>query len=281
MQVFETVAELRAQVQTWKQQGLKVGFVPTMGNLHAGHLSLIKVAHQYCDRVVTSIFVNPLQFGPNEDFESYPRTFEQDKSQLIEVKADVLFYPSVSEMYPNGQQQTIIQVPAALTEVLEGAQRPGHFDGVTTVVCKLFNMVQPDIAVFGQKDYQQFAVLERMVKELMLPIQLIRAPITRDDDGLALSSRNQYLTTLQRDIAPKLYRTLVDVELALRSGNRNFTSLTDIAEKALLAQGFERVDYIEILNPETLLASKEGDSEFAVLAVAKLGAIRLLDNILI
>ena len=281
MQIFERAADLRIQVQLWKRQGLKVGFVPTMGNLHAGHLSLIALAHQHCDRVVASVFVNPLQFGPNEDFDSYPRTLALDKSKLVDLETDALFAPSVSEIYPDGPQRTIVQVSAALTGLLEGASRPGHFDGVTTVVAKLFNIVQPDVAVFGQKDYQQFAVLAQMVKDLALPIELVRAPIARDEDGLALSSRNQYLSMEQHTIAPKLYSTLVDIEIALRSGNRNFTALIATAKAALLALGFDSVDYIQIVNPETLIEAAESDSEFVVLAVAKLGATRLLDNLLV
>lgn len=282
MHVFETVSALRAQVQVWKQQGLKVGFVPTMGNLHSGHLSLIYLAKQHCDRVVASIFVNPLQFGPHEDFDSYPRTFDQDKAKLVDASADAVFYPSSEEMYPNGERQTTVQAPVELTQLLEGASRPGHFDGVTTVVNKFFNMVQPDMAVFGQKDYQQFAVIERMIVDLALPIQLIRAPIARDKDGLALSSRNQYLTSKQRGVAPKLYSRLVDIEAALRSGNRNFTSMTAAAKVALLAEGFDAVDYIEIVHPKTLLqANHLTDSEFVILAVAKLGETRLLDNVVV
>jgi len=281
MHVFQTVAELRAQVAGWKQQGLKVGFVPTMGNLHAGHLSLIKEAFRHCDKVVASVFVNPLQFGPNEDFADYPRTFESDQKKLLAENTDAVFYPSVEEMYPHGQTQTQVQVPYALTGLLEGASRPGHFDGVTTVVNKLFNMVQPDIAVFGQKDYQQFAVIQQMVDELAMPIRLIRAPIGRDADGLALSSRNQYLNEQQRQIAPKLHTTLLDIQTAIESGNRNFSEMASIATQRLLQEGFDEVDYIQIVHPQTLLASKASDISFVILAVAKLGKTRLLDNILL
>lgn len=281
MQVVETVSALRAQVLAWKKQGLSVGFVPTMGNLHAGHLSLIQVARQHCDRVVASIFVNPLQFGPNEDFDRYPRTFEADKQKLTLENADLLFAPSVSEMYPKGQAQSVVQVPETLTGLLEGASRPGHFDGVTTVVNKLFNMVQPDVAVFGQKDFQQFAVIAKMVEDLAIPVRLIRAPIGRDTDGLALSSRNQYLTPEQRQIAPKLQTTLLDIALALQSGNRDFIALAKVACENLMRHGFDSVDYIEVVNPQTLLASEVTDTAFAILAVAKLGDTRLLDNILL
>ena len=281
MQVVETVRVLRTQVLAWKRQGLSVGFVPTMGNLHAGHLSLIQVARQNCDRVVASIFVNPLQFGPNEDFDRYPRTFESDVQKLTLEYTDLLFSPSVSEMYPKGQAQSVVQVPDTLTGILEGTSRPGHFDGVTTVVNKLFNMVQPDVAVFGQKDFQQFAVIARMVDDLAMPVELIRAPIERDQDGLALSSRNQYLTHQQREIAPKLQTTLLDIALALQSGNRDFIALAKAACENLMRHGFDSVDYIEVVNPQTLLGSEVTDTAFAILAVAKLGDTRLLDNILL
>lgn len=281
MHVFKTVSSLREQVAQWKQQSLKVGFVPTMGNLHAGHLSLIKEAFKHCDKVVASIFVNPLQFGPNEDFEQYPRTFEADQQKLIAEKTDAVFYPSVDEMYPNGQIQTKVQVPQALTGLLEGASRPGHFDGVTTVVNKLFNMVQPDVAVFGQKDYQQFAVIQQMVDDMAMPIQLIRAPIGRDTDGLALSSRNQYLSQEQRRIAPKLHTVLLDIQCSIESGNHDFLAMANIATQSLLEEGFDEVDYIQIVHPQTLLASKPSDTSFVILAVAKLGTTRLLDNILL
>ena len=281
MQTFETVAELRAQVQQWKQQQLTVGFVPTMGNLHAGHLSLIKLAHRHCDKVVASVFVNPLQFGPNEDFDAYPRTFESDQQKLRAEQTDAVFYPSVLEMYPNGQQQTLVQVPHAVTALLEGLSRPGHFDGVATVVNKLFNMVQPDVAVFGQKDYQQFAVISKMVTDLAIPIQLIRAPIGRDLDGLALSSRNQYLTSSQKCLAPKLHSVLLDIEMVLRSGNRDFISITQAATDNLLQLGFDSVDYIQVVNPHSLLKALPTDREFVILAVANLGKTRLLDNVLL
>lgn len=281
MQTLETVAALRAQVKQWKQAGLKVGFVPTMGNLHAGHLSLVSKAFEHCDRVVVSVFVNPLQFGPNEDFDRYPRTFDADQQKLMAADASALFCPAVEEMYPHGQNQTMVKVPAALTELLEGASRPGHFDGVTTVVNKLFNMVQPDIAVFGQKDYQQFAVIAQMVEELAMPIELIRAPIGRDDDGLALSSRNQYLSAEQRQIAPKLHTVLQDLAVALESGNRDFSAMAEVAKQTLLQEGFGQVDYVQVVHPKTLLPSQVEDSGFVILAVAKLGSTRLLDNILL
>lgn len=281
MQIFETVQTLRDQVKAWKQAGHLVGFVPTMGNLHAGHLSLVKIAQQRCDKVVVSIFVNPKQFGPNEDFDSYPRTFEADQSKLAAIQTDAVFYPSVEEMYPKGVEQTSVHVPAALTGLLEGASRPGHFDGVTTVVTKLFNMVQPDLAVFGQKDYQQLAVINAMVNELAMPIEIIRAPIGRDSDGLALSSRNQYLDPTQRQIAPKLYTVLQDIEQALISGNKAFDSLCMAETERLLSEGFDKVDYIQVCHAASLLPAKTEDTELVILAVARLGSTRLLDNIVV
>ncbi|MBN2647160.1 MAG: pantoate--beta-alanine ligase [Thiotrichales bacterium] len=281
MRVIETQTKLRSQIQEWKRQGLTIGFVPTMGNLHTGHLSLIALAKQKTDKVVCSVFVNPLQFGPNEDFARYPRTFEQDRQQLAEAQVDVLFFPKMEEMYPHGAQQTLVTVPAGLTDLLEGAERPGHFTGVATVVLKLFNMVQPDVAVFGQKDYQQWRVIQTMVNDLALPIKLFAAPIARTEQGLALSSRNQYLQGAQCDIAPKLHVVLQDVALALRSGNRDFAALETAAQKNLLAQGFDAVDYVQICHPETLQFAGADDVEFVILAVARLGQTRLLDNLIV
>lgn len=281
MYVFDQVAALRAQILCWKSEGLKVGFVPTMGNLHDGHLSLVKLLQAQCDRVVVSIFVNPMQFGPDEDFDQYPRTFDADKAKLTTVAADALFFPSVHEMYPNGIDQTRVSVPDALTGLLEGASRPGHFDGVSTVVCKLFNMVLPDVAAFGQKDYQQLCVIERMVADLCLPIKIVAAPIGRDIDGLALSSRNQYLSDTQRAIAPKLNTVLKDIAAALESGNRNFNDLSESSVERLLQEGFTGVDYIQICHPKSLLPASAEDQTFVILAVARLGNTRLLDNILL
>ncbi len=281
MQVFKQVTDLRQQINSWKKAGFKIGFVPTMGNLHAGHLSLVEIAKQHCDKVVVSIFVNPKQFGPNEDFDSYPRTFESDQAKLADPEVDAVFYPSVEEVYPKGLNQTIVQVPTELTGLLEGATRPGHFDGVTTVVSKLFNLVQPDMTVFGQKDYQQVAVIKAMVTDLSIPIEIVTAPIARDSDGLALSSRNQYLNVEQRSIAPKLFTVLQDIEAAIQSGNRHYSALTEAATQRLLAEGFDQVDYIRICQAHTLLPAGDKDHSLVILAVARLGETRLLDNILL
>ena len=281
MQVFESIAEVRAQVLNWKMQGLKVGFVPTMGNLHLGHLSLVTLLQKQCDKVIVSIFVNPMQFGPNEDFDRYPRTFQADQQQLTSVSADAIFIPSVEQMYPHGVLQTVVSVPYCLTGLLEGASRPGHFNGVSTVVTKLFNMVQPDLAAFGQKDYQQLRVIQTMVADLAIPVTVVTAPISRAEDGLALSSRNQYLTPEQRAIAPKLNTVLLDISEALKSGNRNFEDLAEAATQRLLLEGFDTVDYIRICDPDTLMDATEIQSSFVILAVASLGNTRLLDNILL
>jgi len=281
MQVFEELPSLRQQILAWKQAGYTVGFVPTMGNLHAGHLSLVNIAQQRCDKVIVSVFVNPMQFGPNEDFERYPRTFEDDQKQLLAKQVDALFYPSVETMYPSGMTQTKVVVPESLTGLLEGTNRPGHFDGVTTVVTKLFNMVQPDVAVFGQKDYQQLSVIKAMVKDLAMPIDIVAAPIGRDIDGLALSSRNQYLSTDQRQIAPHLYRVIQNVVQAIQSGRRDYAELTAEAERRLVTLGFDSVDYLSVCHADNLLPATHDEKEIVILVVARIDKIRLLDNILL
>jgi len=275
---LESLSELRSVVKDWRRAGLTVGFVPTMGNLHAGHLSLVELAQQRCDKVVVSVFVNPMQFGPNEDFDCYPRTFQADAEKLAALSVDVVYVPSVSEMYLNGLKQSVVSVPSALTGLLEGASRSSHFDGVSTVVCKLFNMVQADVAVFGQKDYQQLRVIQQMVQDLNIPIEVVSAPIARDEDGLALSSRNQYLSETERAIAPKLSVVLQDIALAIESGNQNFIALTEVATQRLLDEGFNAVDYIQVCDAKTLQAAERDCQSLVVLAVARLGNTRLLDN---
>jgi len=278
VKIVEKLNELRAVVQAWKQSELTIGFVPTMGNLHAGHLSLVELAQQRCDKVVVSVFVNPMQFEPDEDFDCYPRTFQADSEKLAALSVDVVYVPSVPEMYPNGLAQSVVSVPSVLTGLLEGASRPGHFNGVSTVVCKLFNMVQADVAVFGQKDYQQLRVIQQMVQDLNMPIEVVSAPIARDEDGLALSSRNQYLSRAERAIAPKLSVALKDIALAIESGNDNFTTLTEVATQRLLDEGFDSVDYLQVCNSITLQVAERDCQSLVVLAVACLGSTRLLDN---
>ncbi|MBS4149475.1 pantoate--beta-alanine ligase [Pseudomonadota bacterium DY0742] len=280
MNIVKTVADLRAAVARARGEGKRIGFVPTMGNLHAGHIALIKKAGQRADFVVASIFVNPLQFGPNEDLASYPRTLAADQEKLVNAGCHLLFAPSVEEMYPHGQaDQTLVRVPG-VSEGLCGASRPGHFDGVSTVVTKLFNMVQPDLAVFGQKDFQQLAVIRTMVRDLNMPVQIISEPIVRADDGLALSSRNGYLTTEERTIAPQLYRTLCELRDAIAGGERDYSALVARGLNRLRQAGL-RPDYLELRNAVDLQPADQHSREVAILVAAFLGRTRLLDNILV
>ncbi|MGM3388978.1 pantoate--beta-alanine ligase [Stutzerimonas stutzeri] len=280
MNVVRTVADLRAAVSRARSEGKRIGFVPTMGNLHAGHVALVKKAGQRADYVVASIFVNPLQFGPNEDLDSYPRTLAADQEKLFEAGCHLLFAPSVEEMYPHGQNlQTIVRVPG-VSEGLCGGSRPGHFDGVSTVVTKLFNMVLPDLAVFGEKDFQQLAVIRTMVRDLNMPIQIIGEPIVRAEDGLALSSRNGYLSSEERAIAPTLHRTLVKLADAIRQGERDYPALLATGREALMAAGM-RPDYLEIRNAQDLQPARDDHHELVILAAAFLGKTRLIDNLLV
>ncbi len=280
MNVVRTVADLRAAVIRARGEGKRIGFVPTMGNLHAGHIALIKKAGQRADFVVASIFVNPLQFGPNEDLASYPRTLTADQDKLFEAGCHLLFAPSVEEMYPHGQAlQTIVRVPG-VSEGLCGGSRPGHFDGVSTVVSKLFNMVLPDLAVFGQKDFQQLAVVRTMVRDLNMPVQIIGEPIVRAEDGLALSSRNGYLTTDERTTAPVLHRTLQQLAEAIRNGERDYSALLASGHQRLQTAGL-RPDYLEVRNALDLSPVTADSRELVILAAAYLGKTRLLDNLLV
>ncbi|MBI5040759.1 MAG: pantoate--beta-alanine ligase [Gammaproteobacteria bacterium] len=273
----DSIESLREHVAIWRAAGARIGFVPTMGNLHAGHVQLIEVARTHCERVVASIFVNPLQFGPNEDFTRYPRTPEADCAALESAGADLVFMPSVATMYPQPLEQlTRVSVPQ-LGDILEGAHRPGHFDGVTTVVARLFNLVQPDVAVFGEKDWQQLAIIRRMVDDLGWPIDIVGVPTVRDADGLALSSRNAYLTAAQRAMAPSLARTLNEVAGHLRVGERDFAALERAATLVLAEDGL-RADYVSIRRPD-LREPHLGDAQLIILAAAWLGSTRLIDNL--
>lgn len=273
-----TVAGLRSRVQRWRNVRQRVALVPTMGNLHAGHLALVKRASQLADRVVVSIFVNPLQFGPKEDFGAYPRTPDADRLQLAVGGADLLFMPEVDEVYPGGVEDvTRVEVPA-LSGVLDGASRPGHFTGVATVVSKLFNMVQPDVALFGEKDYQQLLVIRRLVADLCMPIEIVGYPTVREVDGLAMSSRNQYLTRQERAQAPALQRVLREVVLALRDGDQDFPALQQRGVKCLAEEGF-LPDYVEIRHADTLAVPAATETRLVVLGAARLGKARLIDNI--
>ncbi len=277
MMVVERVAELRAQLRIWRGAGERIALVPTMGNLHAGHLRLVEEAKRHAPRVVASIFVNPLQFGADEDFDRYPRTFAADRKALMSVRTDALFVPGVVEMYPLGQGAAKVEVPG-LSDILCGAQRPGHFAGVATVVSILFNQVQPDVAVFGEKDWQQLAVIRRFTQALQLPIEILGVPTEREASGLALSSRNQYLSVQERkQIAPQLYRNLQAAAARLHSGERDFAALEAAAVAALASAGFQ-VDYCAIRTPELAMPSP-GQRELVLLAAARLGKTRLIDNL--
>jgi pantoate--beta-alanine ligase len=279
MQTVQDVPALRAAIRGWRSKGLTVGFVPTMGNLHAGHQSLIKLARARTERVVASVFVNPTQFGPSEDFERYPRTLQQDQTALTDEGCDLLFAPEVATIYPFGPDHSVsVHVPQ-LTDALEGAQRPGHFDGVATVVCKLFNLVQPDLAVFGQKDYQQLKVIERMVRDLSLPLKVMAAATLRADDGLALSSRNQYLSPEERRRAPLIHDTLQQMRALLGKGHA-WRALEQVAAARLQRAGFVP-DYAVIRRADDLAEPQDGEQDGLVaLIAARLGSTRLIDNLL-
>ncbi|PNG29533.1 pantoate--beta-alanine ligase [Pseudomonas protegens] len=278
MNTVKTVRELRAAVARARSEGKRIGFVPTMGNLHSGHAALVAKAAQRVDFVVASIFVNPLQFGAGEDLDKYPRTLAADQEKLLEAGCHLLFAPSVEEMYPDGMAgQTRVSVPQ-LSEGLCGASRPGHFEGVATVVSKLFNMVQPDLAVFGQKDYQQLAVIRALVHDLNMPIQIIGEPTVRATDGLALSSRNGYLSPEQRAIAPVLYRSLSQIAQAIRDGERDYPRLLAEQQQQLEAAGLRR-DYLEIRHAKNLRPATAEDRDLVILVAAYLGATRLIDNL--
>ena len=280
MQVIADRTGLREQLDDWRHEGEHIAIVPTMGNLHAGHTSLIDVAREHAERIVVTVFVNPTQFGAGEDFDSYPRTIEKDMRRLKQASADVLFVPGVETVYPFGLENATRVIVPGLTEHLCGSFRPGHFDGVTTVVARLFALVQPDVAVFGQKDYQQQLVIRRMVEDLNLPISILTAPTVREDDGLAMSSRNAYLGKSEREVAPALYDTLRNVAAQLATGARNFAELEQSARDALARVGFEP-DYVAIRGADDLGPPAADSGNLVVLAAAQLGGARLIDNLLV
>ena len=280
MQVIESKSALREQLAEWRHEGEHVAVVPTMGNLHAGHISLIEIAREHAERVVVTVFVNPTQFGAGEDFEDYPRTLERDARRLKKVHADALFAPDVDAIFPFGlDNATRVSVPI-LTENFCGAFRPGHFDGVTGVVARLFAIVQPDVAVFGQKDFQQQLVIRRMVDDLSLPISIITAPTVREDDGLAMSSRNSYLTEPERAVAPELYRVLRSIGAELQNGKRDFAELETRAEATLRQSGLEP-EYVAVRRALDLSEPDRDCDELVVLAAARLGKTRLIDNVVV
>jgi len=277
MDTVHVAVDLRERVKQWRREGARVGFVPTMGNLHEGHYSLLAAARAKSDRIVASIFVNPTQFGPREDFASYPRTLAEDSAGLHSRGCDLLFAPTVDEVYPFGTDKSArIEIPV-ISEPLEGALRPGHFAGVATVVTKLFNLVQPDVAVFGQKDYQQLLVIRRLVRDLALPIAIESAPTLREANGLAMSSRNQYLTPYERDRAAIIFRTLQRMADGVHA-NLGHMTIESEARKALEAEGLS-VDYAVLRRAEDLgEPAPEQRSGLIALAAAKLGRARLIDN---
>lgn len=278
MQIFTTITEIRTALQSARNQHERIGFVPTMGNLHEGHLSLVRKVRQECDRVVVSIFVNPMQFGAGEDFASYPRTLESDCDKLASEGVDWVFAPTDHELYPNGKDGMVVVVVPELDALLEGQSRPGHFRGVATIVNKLFNIIQPDVAVFGEKDFQQLLVIRRMVKDLNIPVEVIGMPTAREVDGLAMSSRNQYLSLEERQQASELFRTLSDLRDKIKGGERNFTGLVDEAICHLETIGF-CVDYIEVRRSADLGLPQANDEPLVLLIAARLGKTRLIDNL--
>ena len=279
--MIETVTQLkrlRALVRSWKKEGLRVALVPTMGNLHEGHFTLVRQARRHADKVVASVFVNPTQFGPNEDFDRYPRTPQADVTGLEAAGCDVAWMPDVEQMYPLGLDQvTTVSVNGEVAGVLEGERRPGHFDGVCTVVSRLFHQVGPDVALFGKKDYQQLAVIEQLVAELQFPLELVGVDIVREDDGLARSSRNQYLDEAERAAAPQLYRVLRQMRAACAAGLPHEMVQTSAAE-ALTEAGFV-VDYAVVRRRDLGMAEDGIDQPRVALLAARIGNTRLIDNI--
>jgi pantoate--beta-alanine ligase len=278
VETVTTVDEVRARVRGWRAQRQRVAFVPTMGNLHAGHMSLLTAAREHGDRVVVSIFVNPLQFGPGEDFGRYPRTPDEDSALLVEAGCDLLFTPSVEQLYPEGGSQRTLVSVRGLSEILCGQFRPGHFDGVATVVAKLFGVVAPDVAIFGEKDFQQFRVIELMTRDLAIPVEVVGAPTIRATDGLALSSRNRYLSADERARAPAIYRALTQAVEQLRRGSRDFPAIEQAGWQALVQAGL-KPDYFAVRNAVDLSPPSADAVELVVLTAARLSGARLIDNL--
>ena len=278
MDIVRTVAELRSRISMWRREGQSVALVPTMGSLHAGHLSLMKVGKERSDRVIATIFVNPLQFAPNEDFETYPRREDSDIRKLVEEDIDLLFAPDVSEMY-RPDATTTISV-GGLTDCLCALSRPGFFDGVATVVTKLLLQALPDIAIFGEKDYQQLLVIKRLATDLDIPVEIIGAPTIREEDGLALSSRNVYLDTKSRSIAPSMYNILNQYASDISNGNDIKKSL-QLAKQNMQKSGFEKIEYLDLRSSQTLQACNDIKRPSRLFAAAWLGSTRLIDNLAI
>ncbi len=278
MEIVTDINHLREIRRAWQVSKTTIAFVPTMGNLHEGHLSLVTQAKANAEKVVASIFVNPLQFGPDEDLDAYPRTLEQDIEKLTALGVDLLFLPNNDDIYPRGlEQQTFVEVPG-ISYMICGASRPGHFRGVATIVCKLFNMVQPNQAYFGEKDFQQLQVIKAMVTDLSMNLSIHGVPTQRDTEGLALSSRNQYLTEDEKRVAPKLYQEITNIASAIQSGRKDYSSLLSATKSNLVTLGF-KPDYLEIRCAETLMPPSHEDQHLVILAAAFLGKTRLIDNL--
>lgn len=278
MKTIQDRADLRATVHAWRTAGQRIAFVPTMGNLHAGHGDLVTRARKLADRVIVSIFVNPMQFGPNEDFAQYPRTPAEDADLLSNLGADALFIPDAADIYPEGfEHSTFIDVPG-LTDILCGAFRPGHFRGVATVVAKLFNLVAPDLAVFGEKDFQQLMVIRHMVADLCMPIEIIGAPTVRESDGLAMSSRNRYLSAADRAAAPAIFKALTAAIDRLKAGDRDFGAIERGGGESLATAGFQ-LDYFAVRDVANLQTPTPATRECVVLTAARIGKARLIDNL--
>lgn len=280
MKTIHDVEPLRTVLQAWHQDRESIALVPTMGNLHKGHMSLIKLAQEYAERVVVSIFVNPTQFGPDEDYDDYPRTLANDRRRLSRAGVDIIFVPDVVDIYPSGQGESTSVVVPGLSDMLCGSDRPGHFAGVTSVVARLLNIVQPEVAVFGQKDYQQLTILRRMVDDLFMPIKVIAGQTFREANGLAMSSRNQYLSDAERDVAPGLYRALCVCRERLLAGETDYPMLEAAALDELRSLGFQP-DYFAIRAARDLAEPPDDDANLVVLAAARLGKARLIDNVLV
>ena len=278
MDTVTTIDAVRGRVRAWRKAGLRIGFVPTMGNLHAGHLSLLAAARYRADRVIASVFVNPMQFGPNEDFARYPRTPVEDARVLEEAHCDLLFAPPVSEIYPAGGSQATLVSVRGLSEILCGQFRPGHFDGVATVVARLFGIVTPDVAVFGEKDYQQYLLIRRMTLDLALPVEVLAAPTVRASDGLALSSRNRYLSAEERARAPAIHQALRGAVATIAAGERDYPAIEHRGSEALEAAGM-RPDYFSIRDAANLAVPVAAETDLIVLTAARLGRSRLIDNL--
>lgn len=277
MRIEHSIQAVKAALKQARKAGKSVAFVPTMGNLHSGHISLVAEAKRRADYVVTSIFVNPTQFGVGEDFNNYPRTLDNDAGLLADAGCNLLFAPSAEEMYPDGRQQSTTVQVADITEDLCGTSRPGHFTGVATVVTKLLNIIQPDMALFGEKDYQQLAVIRRLVAELCIPTSIIGMPTQRAEDGLALSSRNGYLSDAERAQAPLIYQTLTQLQTAILAGTRDYAALADAAKTHLTKCGFAP-DYVEVRSQD-LKKPTDNDTDLVILVAARLGKTRLIDNL--